>query len=105
MNTLIKKQYTTYDYASRYSGVPYYYDKRHDRMCAGIYRAIDKTTSYGSHTVAASDSLDSISLKYYNNPTYWWAIAQFNDILDPFIELSKKYKTLKVPNISSITFK
>jgi hypothetical protein len=45
-----------------------------------------------------------LALTYYNNPTYWWIIAYFNNITDPFIELISKYATIKIPNISNIKF-
>lgn len=30
--------------------------------------------------------LDLIASVFYNEPRYWWVIAQFNNILDPFKE-------------------
>ena len=50
------------------------------------------------------DNLDYLALKYYNNPTYWWIIAYFNRINDPFIRLAAKYTVIKIPSISSIKF-
>jgi hypothetical protein len=58
-----------------------------------------------SHTVKPEDTLDSLALTYYNNPTYWWVIAYFNKISDPFVKLSLKYSIIKIPSISSIEFK
>jgi hypothetical protein len=48
--------------------------------------------------------LDSLALTYYNNPTYWWAIAYFNDIPDAFENLYDNFIIIKIPNISSIEF-
>jgi hypothetical protein len=45
-----------------------------------------------------------LALKYYNNPTFWWVIAYFNDIQDPFKPLKDKRDTIKIPSISSIEF-
>jgi len=32
--------------------------------------------------------LDLISSVFYNDPRYWWLIAQYNNILDPFSEIT-----------------
>lgn len=32
--------------------------------------------------------LDLISAVFYSEPRYWWVIAQYNNILDPFTEVS-----------------
>ena len=61
-------------------------------------------TEYVSHIVKSNDTLNSLALKYYNNPTFWWVIAYFNDIQDPFKPLRNKYTTLKIPNIASVEF-
>ena len=61
-------------------------------------------TQYVSVEVKANDTLDSLALQYYNNPTYWWIIAYYNNIQDAFIKLSDRYKTIKIPSISSIEF-
>jgi hypothetical protein len=45
-----------------------------------------------------------LALSYYNNPTYWWIIAYFNDIQDAFIKLSDKFDILKIPDIRSLEF-
>lgn len=105
MDTLKNKTFGTFDYTSRYTGVPYYYDTLRDRETQGLCSNMSKTTSWVGHKVSQEDTLDSLALKYYNNPTYWWVIAFFNDIQDPFIKLSEKYKTIKIPSINSIEFK
>ncbi len=104
MDDLKDKKYATYDYLSRYTGVPYYYNKRDNKEVYGISHNMLKNTSYVIHKVAPSDTLDKLALKYYNNPTYWWVIAYFNDIQDAFINLKSRYTTLKIPSISNITF-
>ena len=105
MEKLTNKKYTSYDYISRYTGVPYYYDSQHNREISGIGEQMIKDIPFVSHAVKPEDNLDALALTYYNNPTYWWVIAYFNKISDPFIQLSTKYKTLKIPNISSIEFR
>jgi nucleoid-associated protein YgaU len=57
-----------------------------------------------SHEVKPEDTLDSLALTYYNNPTYWWVIAYFNKILDPFAVLYLSRTIIKIPNITGIKF-
>lgn len=45
---------------------------------------LQKTSSYKLHTVEVGDTLDTLALFYYGNPTYYWIIADYNDIFDPF---------------------
>ncbi len=104
MDSITNKNYISYDYISRYSAVPNYYHKLDDREFAGIGFNVLKNVPYAIHKVVDADTLDKIALKYYNNPTYWWIIAYFNDIQDAFIQLKDNYETLKVPQINSIVF-
>lgn len=104
MDTLKNKQYNNFDYISRYTGVPYYYDTLTGKYVFGIGSNLNKDTAYVSHKVTHEDTLDSLALEYYNNPTFWWAIAYFNDIQDAFIRLSDYYSILKIPTITSIDF-
>lgn len=103
MNTLKNKQYAQFDYTSRYTSIPYYYDTLKQRQIYGIGSNLKKDTAWVAHKIKPRDTLDSLSLKYYNNPTYWWIIAFFNDIQDPFIIL-KIGSVIKIPSISSIEF-
>ena len=104
MQKLVDKQAHSFDYKSRYTGVPYYFDTQKQRETPGIVRQINFNTTYVLHKLNASDTLDSLALEYYGNPTYWWAIAYFNKINDPFINLILKYKTLKIPALHGIIF-
>lgn len=104
MDTLKNKIYESYDYLSRYTQVPYYFDTLTQREVYGIGSNLLKDSPYVSHEVAPEDTLHSLSLKYYNNPTYWWVIAYFNDIQDSFVSLKDYYSILRIPNISSIAF-
>lgn len=104
MDTLKNKRYADFDYISRYTAVPYYYDTLANRDVYGIGTNMKKDTSWVAHKVTQEDSLDSLALTYYNNPTYWWVIAYFNDIQDPFIKLLDKFTIIKIPSISSIEF-
>lgn len=105
MERLTNKRYNSYDYTCRYTGVPVFYDPETQGDLCGIGAQMSDKTAFVSHKVKPEDTLDSLALTYYNNPTYWWAIAYFNRISNPFIQLSKKFSILKIPAISSITFK
>lgn len=104
MDTLKNKLYTSFDYLSRYTSVPYYYDTLQDKEIFGIGTNIKNNTEFVTHQIKSNDTLNSLALKYYNNPTFWWIIAYFNDIQDAFKPLRNKYETIKIPSISSIEF-
>ena len=104
MDTLRNKTYASFDYISRYTTTPCYYDTLCDREVYGIGTNLKTDTDFVTHVVASNDTLNSLALKYYNNPTFWWVIAYFNNIQDSFKPLRLKYKTLKIPSIASIEF-
>lgn len=104
MEKLTNTRVESFDYRSRYAGVNYYFDTVKQRDIYGIGRQIRFDTPYVSHKVKIGDTLDKLALTYYNNPSFWWVIAYFNKINDPFIEISPKYSILKIPTISSIVF-
>lgn len=104
MDVLKNKRYQSYDYTCRYTGVPYFYHTLDNKYTYGIGKNLSKKTTYTLHNVSDTDTLDYLALKYYNNPTYFWIIAYFNDIEDPFIRLSEHFTAIKIPNISSIIF-
>ena len=106
MNTLKNKKYVVAieDILNRYEGVPYYYDTLEDKQVFGIGTNMKTSTEYVTHIVRDNDTLNSLALKYYNNPTFWWVIAYFNDIQDAFKPLRNKFSTIKIPNIASIEF-
>jgi nucleoid-associated protein YgaU len=105
MEKLTNKRYNNFEYASRYTHVPYFYDPEAQSDIYGIGAQMSDKTAFVSHTVKPEDTLDSLALTYYNNPTYWWVIAYFNRITDPFVQLSLKFSIIKIPSISSIVFK
>ena len=104
MDTLTDKVFATYGYLSRYANVPYYFDNLVGREVYGIGTNLKTTTEYVTHKLKSSDTLNSLSLKYYNNPTFWWVIAYFNNIQDPFKPLIDKYEIVRIPNIASVAF-
>ncbi len=104
MDVLKNKTYAQFDYTCRYTDVPYYYHTLDKKYIYGIGSNMYKNTEWVAHKVSNTDTLDNLALKYYNNPTFWWIIAYFNDIQDAFIHLADKYTIIKIPSISSITF-
>lgn len=105
MDVLKDKQTRTYDSLSRYSSIPFYYNTLDNKYIYGLTKQLGDDVDYIVHNVRANDSLDSIALYYYGRPDYYWIVADFNKIQNPFINLSEKFKTIKVPSISYIYFK
>ena len=103
MSILTDKSYREYSKLSRYSPFPYYYHTVDDKYIYGTTAYLKDTTLYTSHTVKRGDTLDSLALDYYNNPTLYWIICSFNRIRDPFISLEEG-STIKIPSISNIEF-
>ena len=100
MNILINKQYKTYNKLSRYSVYPIYYNTLDKKFEGSITGWLDGTTPYVDHVV---QEFDSLALYYYGNPTYFWIIADYNRISDPFEPLITG-ATLQIPTFSSIQF-
>jgi nucleoid-associated protein YgaU len=100
---LINRQYREYQRVSRYSPLPFYYNTQDEKYMYGTAVKLKKDVSYKVHTIEVGDTLDSLALYYYNNPTYFWIIADFNDIIDPYEEL-KVGEILKIPTFSTIEF-
>lgn len=103
MSTLTNQSYKSYSYVSRYSKFPYYYNVEDNKYIYGITNYLDNTTVYTLHTIKQGDTLDSIALKYYSNPTLYWVICSYNRIQNPYVNLTPG-KTIKVPVLSNIRF-
>lgn len=103
MGVLKDKQYREYNYFSRYQNVPYYYHSEDRRYIYGTTSHISKDISYTLYDVKSNDTLDTIALDFYNNPTYFWIIADFNNIQDPYKALTVG-STLKVPVFNEVKF-
>ena len=104
MDTLTNKSYHKFDYLSRYTDTPYYYDTIKGKKFFGIGTNLKNNSEFITHKLVKNDTLESLALKYYNNPTFWWIIANFNDIQDAFRPLTDRYTKIKIPSISSIEF-
>ena len=103
MNILSNKTYKEYSYISRYTPFPYYYNNNRKNYECALTAYVDDSTIYTLYTVVNGDTLDSIALRFYNNPTLFWVICSFNRILDPFKDLEVG-TTIKVPKLSNINY-
>lgn len=103
MEILKNKSYKTYDYFSRYTSFPYYYNTLDKKYIYGTTSQLNDDTAYQAYTVKRGDSYDSIALYFYNNPTYWWVILDFNRISDPFKPLVVG-SIIKIPTLASVSF-
>ena len=105
MDVLKDKQYKESDTLSRYTTSPIYYHTVDKKYMVGLMLQMSEDITYVDHKVAPTDTLESIAFKYYGRPDFYWAIAEFNNINDSFMKLYPKFKKLKVPSISNITFR
>lgn len=104
MESLKDKRFNSFDYISRYTSVPYYYHTVDNKEIYGLGKNMSKNSPWVAHKVVSTDTLDKLALTYYNNPTYWWVIAYFNDIQDAFINLKEYYDVLKIPSLTTVHF-
>lgn len=104
MDVLKDKAFKNYDYTCRYTSTPYYFNTEDQKYVYGIGTQLAKDIPYVAHKVKDTDTLDYLSLKYYNNPTYFWVIASFNDIFDIYEKLSDNYSVIKIPKITGVYF-
>lgn len=103
MSKIENKAYKDYNRISRYSVFPYYYNRLDDKYMYGLTSHLKTEVNYVNHHVKQEDTLDTLALYYYNNPTYFWVIADFNRIQDPYEKLEIG-RVLKIPTFSNIEF-
>ena len=103
MDVLIEKSYRDYDKLSRYASFPYYYNTLDNKYIYGTTSYLGKNISARLHKVQKGDTLDSLSLVYYGNPTYFWVIADFNNILDCMEDLEIG-SNIYIPSINEIEY-
>ena len=101
---LVDKSYLEYRKISRYSNFPYYFNKTDGKYVGGTTNNLDDNTEFIYYTVQAGDSYDSIALKYYDSPLYYWIICDFNRIED-CLEKPKVGTRIKVPTFSALRYK
>lgn len=109
MDVLKDKSQKRYSNISRYTPFSYYYHTVDDKYIYGTTSHLNRDIVFLAHKVEESDTLESLALKYYGRPDYYWIIADFNGIVDPYKNLynkfGKKGKSLRIPTLSDITFK
>ena len=66
-------------------------------------RWLSHNNDYKTYITKEGDTSDSIALQFYNNPTYYWIICDFNRKQDPF-EKPEVGEIIKIPVFSSIEF-
>ena len=103
MNVLTNERYLNYDKLSRYSQFPYFYNKLDDKYICGTTSYLKDTTNYQVYMVQPNDTYDSIALRAYGNPTYYWIICSFNHIQDAF-SIPIPGSQLKLPVMTDIEF-
>lgn len=103
MNILTDEQTRKYYALSRYETISFYYNTEDNKYIYGLTKNLSKDTPYVLHTVKSTDTLDSLSLKYYGRPDYYWIIANFNNIQDCLESLSN-YKSIKIPTFTLLQY-
>lgn len=71
MDKIKDKSYRTYNYFSRYTSFPYYYNVEDKKYIYGTTSQMNKDIVHTLHKVKRNETLDSIALNYYNNPTFF----------------------------------
>lgn len=101
-----KRSVNTYtkssNYFSRYNGLNYFYNENDDKYVLATRQWLKKFTDQTrvtSYKVKKKDTYDSIALDYYNNPTYYWIICDYNRIIDP-ITPPKEGTILEIPSLN-----
>lgn len=103
MDVLINKKYRNYDYFSRYSSFPYYYNTIDSREIYGTTAQLNLNVPYIEYLVSNGDTWDSIALQYYNSPSYYWVLLDFNRLNDPFVE-PKVGQVIKIPTLNILSY-
>ena len=106
MDILKDKQTKEYSYLSRYAGFPFYFNTEDNKYIYGLTNQFNtENIPYQLHTLLPTDNLDYLSDYYYGRPDFFWIIADFNHIQDPFINLSEHFTKLKIPSVADLSYK
>lgn len=87
MNVLTNRAIKSSKYYSRYNGLSYYYNNLDDKYQLETRHWLKEfidTSKIQTYIVKEKDTYDTIALEFYNNPTYYWVICDYNRIIDPF---------------------
>lgn len=105
MSEVLKsKQYPQNNKLSRYSQFPIYYNTEDNKWVCGTTAYLSQNdTPYQNYTVVGTESYDTLALMFYNNPTLYWVICDFNRIKN-CMENPTRGTVLKIPVLSSIKY-
>ena len=108
MDVLKDKKTQQFNYTCRMTPRSYYYHTVDDKYIYGVGYNMSKKLPYDVYVTKQSDLdyplyklLDSLANYYYGDPTLYWVIADFNDILDVFKNL-ESIASVKIPKLSAI---
>lgn len=101
--SLTDEQSVIYSDLTRYNIFPIYYNTEDNKYIMQTTANLALDSAYSLYVTKAGDTLDTLAYKFYKNPSYYWAIADFNRIQDPFESLPKG-KQLKIPVLSSLEY-
>ena len=104
MDILTNKSRRFYDYTSRYSMIPYYYNTKDKKYMYGITNNLDTNTEYVIHNLIDVDTWDSLALKYYGRPDLYWIICDFNRVQDPYGKPIDKFNYVYIPSLAGIRY-
>lgn len=93
----------SYEKVSRYTSVPFYYDSDSDKYIYGTAKKMKRNTPFAEYQVKQGDTFDSLALDNYDDAQFYWVIAEFNGINDPFLKLRVGAK-IRIPVLSEIEF-
>lgn len=91
------------NYYSRYNGLTYYYnelDNKYQLETRTWLKELTDKTKETTYIVQKDDTYDSIALRFYNNPTYYWVICDYNRIIDP-LKKPEEGKILYLPSLNA----
>lgn len=102
MEILTNKTAKTGQYFSRNNGFYYYYNKLDNKNQLSTKAWLGRTANVQEtrYIVKEGDTYDMLALTFYNNPTYYWIICDYNRIIDPFVE-PKKGDILYIPTLGT----
>ena len=103
MNVLTNRAIKSSKYYSRYNGLYYYYNNLDDKYQLETRHWVKEfvdTSKIQTYIVKEKDTYDTIALEFYNNPTYYWVICDYNRIIDPFTS-PKEGTVLYLPSLNA----
>lgn len=104
MDSLRDKATKDYNYTSRYGPFPYFYNVDDDKYVYGVTSWLDLNSGAERVDIKETDTLESLAFEKYGRPDLFWIIADFNRIIDPYINLYDNFNFIYVPSLSDIRY-